>query len=422
MQKNEKLTNMGESGLLFNSKNDPIPGIRKDINIVPVENNGNSYLLFHDQLGYTPRGFALDRGVGPVLTLLDGRKSISDLAPYLGNGVTAGELLEYIRFLDENRLLHSEYFRHYAEKLEQSYESSQVHEPASAGISYPADPDELQSYLDGLFAEYDAGPAESVKALYAPHIDPRVTSSGYVKAFGPIRNLRPKRVVILATSHYCELYPNIYDNRPFILTEKDFKMPLGTVKTDKEAVRQLSSLENAGVTVQDRAHRIEHSIELHLLYLGYLWDHDFAVVPILVGSFDDLFYMENGHLNDQINRFSRHLNHQFGDDSETLFLISGDLSHFGKKFGDNRAASAMIPEVQSFDRQFLTHAEAGNEKAILRLLKDRYDPYRVCGYPPLFTLLRTLPGIKGDVLSYEVWNERERESAVTYGSILYRSN
>jgi AmmeMemoRadiSam system protein B len=407
---------------LFDSKSQPIPPLRHDLQLIPIQENGEALLYFHDQRGYATPDFALKREAGQLLSLFDGQKSINDLESHLGNGVNKEELLQFIQLLDKNRVLASCFFEQHAEAIEANYESSAVHESVTAGGSYPADPDELKEYLDEAFAKYTDEKTKAVdwaKALYAPHIDPRVALESYVQAFAPIRNLSPKRVVILATSHYAGLYPELYQNDPFILVDKDFDMPLGTITRDREAVKELQNAADFGISSRDRAHRMEHSIELHLLFLSYLWDHNYQIVPFVIRGLDDLYYMEDGHLGKQLDNFSNLLRNRFGDDDETFFLISGDLSHFGKKFGDESPAQTMFNEVKHFDQQFLRHGSKNNRSAMLDLIKEEYDPYRICGFPPLYTFLQSMPDLKGDILSYDLWDERERDSAVTFGSILY---
>lgn len=409
---------------LFDSKTEPIPHIRQDLDIIPIHENGDAYLYFHDMRGYATPNFALDRSVEGLLSLLDGRKSVNDLRPHLGNGTTTDQLLNYIQFLDENRLLYSSHFKQFARRLEQNYEDSSVHQSITAGKSYPTNPGELHQFLDKAFERYQPENTEidvdTVKALYAPHIDPRVGMEAYVRAFSTLRKIKPKRVVLLATSHYAGMYPDTYTNQPFIVSSKDFEMPLGTIPADKKAINRLLNAEKStGLTGQDRAHRIEHSIELHLLFLQHIWQHNFSIIPILVSGFDDLFYMSDGFLSDQIDRFSSLLHRQFGKDDETLFLISGDLAHVGKKFGDDRPAEAMKNEVQQFDEQFLQTGKLNAPREMLQLVKQNYNPYRICGFPPLYTFLKSFPDLKGEILSYRRWDETERESAVTFGSILY---
>lgn len=409
---------------LFNSKTDPIPEIRRDLEIIPVQENGNSYLYFHDARGYSTANLALHRQIESLLSLIDGRKSIQDLKSYVDNNITGDQLLKFVRFLDDNGLLNSQRLQKVAEEKEINYEKSRVHKSVTSGSSYPADPDKLKANLDDAFEQYNGSiktDSLSAKALYAPHIDPRVAMESYVTAFTPVKNLAPKRVVILATSHYAGLYPETYDNRPFIVVNKDFELPLGTVPRDENAIsRLIENNEESGTTAQDRAHRMEHSIELHLLFLRYLWRHNFKVLPILVQGLDDLYYMPEGHLGKQLNSFSDTLNELFGNDDETFFLISGDLAHIGKKFGDQQPASSMFQDVKKFDRKFLQHASDNHREGLLKLMTEAMDPYRICGFPPLYTFLQSMPGLKGTTLKYDLWDETEKESAVSFGSILYK--
>ncbi|NGP89581.1 AmmeMemoRadiSam system protein B [Fodinibius halophilus] len=409
---------------LFNSQSQPIPPLRRDLQVFPVEEDGQSYLYFHDQQGYATPELALHKQAGTVLNLIDGERSINDLEPFLGQNLSKDDLLEFIQFLDKNRLLQSTHFKKHAQKTEETYEQSTIHQSVTAGGSYPANPEELKTYLDEAFNKHTSqtnGRDKKAKALYAPHIDPRVAIDSYVQAFAPIKELKPKRVVVLATSHYASLYPDIYRDNPFVLVNKDFELPLATISRDQEAISEFQNTNGEhGITTQDRAHRMEHSIELHLLFLSYLWDHDFSVVPFLTRGLDDLYYMEDGHLGQQLQNFSTLLRNKYAKDEDTFFLISGDLAHIGKKFGDSSAASTMFDDVKKFDKQFLDHGANQRRRQMLELMKEEMDSFRICGFPPLYTFLETIPNLEGEVLSYDLWDEQERESAVTFGSILYR--
>jgi AmmeMemoRadiSam system protein B len=156
----------------------------------------------------------------------------------------------------------------------------------------------------------------------------------YANAFSTLKNLEPKRVVIMATSHYSGYYPKIYSGFPYVGSSKSYELPGRTFKTDQDAISHLAELgPDIGFTIQDRAHRIEHSIETHLLFAGHLWKHDFEIVPILVGGIDEIFYNQDGEMGNKIAAFSDAL--RAIDTNDTFFLISGDLSHIGRKFGDS---------------------------------------------------------------------------------------
>ncbi|MBD3616853.1 MAG: AmmeMemoRadiSam system protein B [Gracilimonas sp.] len=411
---------------IFSSYTDPIPPLRFDVQIIPIKQDGQTYLYFQDQYGYATANFAVPYSAQTIFSLFDGSRSVEDILKFSSNGVTKEQILEYVQFLDENALLHSQYFREHAEKAEAEYEQSDIHHSITAGLSYPDDPKEMEHFLNEAFEKLPTSdPVQTAKALYAPHIDLRFGLNSYVKAFSSIKDLKPKRVVMLATSHYSGLYPDIYEERPFVLSRKDFVMVNGPVKSGQKGIEKLSAhlgndQESYGVTFQDRAHRIEHSIELHLIFLNHLWEHEFEIIPILVGSLDELFYKADGFQGQQVENFTGLLNEVFGNDKETFFLISGDLAHVGKKFGDQKPAKELFEEVRNFDEAFLDYGAQGNSEELLNLMSQKYDPYRTCGYPPLFSFLKSFPNSKGEILTYDIWDEEECESGVSFGSILYR--
>lgn len=452
---------------LFNSVTDPVPPVRHDIELIAVEDSGRNYIYLHDGMGYATPNMVLDRDFAGILHFFDGKRSISDILGELsGNNADAPamRLLDIIRYLDENGLLQSPFYREKKRETEESFEAASVRMPVCAGSSYPESPDAIRAMFDEAFnrvqpsrgdhssedhprkdytrqdhirddytpedrpgedqprADHHRGDHDQkiagIKALYAPHIDIRVGLDVYARAFSPLKTLRPKRVVILATSHYSGLYYPYYDNLPFMVSRKDFRTPLGTLKSDREFCERLAGAgDEAGVTLRDRSHRIEHSIELHLLFLQYLWDHEFSIVPVLVGPLEELMYMNGSYQSGQVERFTTKLRSLIDDD--TLVLISGDQAHIGKKFGDRVPASDMFEDVRTFDKEFLDQAAGGSAEGVLKQVGAVSDKYRICGFSPLYTWLKTAVNAKGRVTAYDLWDERERESAVSFGSILF---
>jgi len=412
--------------LLFNSLDRPVPPLRSDVQTIPIPHNGNTVLYFYDTMGYAPSDFSLAAAVEPLLSLINGSFSINKIVGLTEGRVDAQDLLDFVRLLDQNRLLDSNYFRSASADIEEQFEKASLRKPALAGSAYPAVKSELQVHLERLFSEppmngevvngemNSAEPPE--RALYAPHIDPEVGSDVYVRAFSSLKHLTPERVVILATAHYAGYYPGIYDDRPFIGSAKTYELPHGSIETDREYLERLkTSADQTGFTLNDRAHRIEHSIELHLLFARHIWKHDFRIVPILIQSFDEVMYLPEGERGRQLSHFAEHLRKL--DDPDTFYLISGDLSHVGRKFGDQEAASSMRSRVEAFDDQFLTAAASGERENLFELIRQNHDRYRVCGFPPLYTFLTAFGGLKGNRMDYSWWDESERESAVSFGAI-----
>ncbi|CAN0222801.1 unnamed protein product, partial [Chrysoparadoxa australica] len=151
---------------LFDSYSDPIPNLRYDIQRIPIQDNGRSFIYFYDQLGYSTPDFALPTDAEPILSLMDGTRSVNDIIKFSSDEVTKEHILGYARFLDENGLLDSEYFADHAELIESEYERAGVHRSVTAGTSYPAAPEELTEFLNDAFENHEqADPVDTAKAL-----------------------------------------------------------------------------------------------------------------------------------------------------------------------------------------------------------------------------------------------------------------
>lgn len=409
---------MRNETLLFDSVSSPIPPIRKDLQVIPIEEDGKELLYFHDSMGYTSPNFALDRQIEPVLSLINGAYSISQIIKLLNGAMDEENLLEFVQLLDQHRVLDTKHFKVFSNRIEKDFEQSDTRLSTLAGESYPSDPDIIEAYLGEILNTGNAAKSKRIKGLYAPHIDLRVGENQYAEAFSQISKLAPKRVVIFATSHYAGYYGDHYQSFPFIGSYKSYSLPGKTFTTDDDYINELIKISsNAGFTIKDRAHRIEHSIEIHLLFLQHIWQHSFKIVPILVSGLDELIYHNSGEQSEQMEIFSRKISQL--DDDNTFYLISGDLSHVGKKFGDPLPATQLRSDVEKVDKEFIDSALSGSPDKLLKSISSQYDETRICGYPPLYTFLKCFPGLNGKLLNYHWWDEQERESAVSFGSILF---
>ena len=171
---------------------------------------------------------------------------------------------------------------------------------------YPSTPRELRQEVDGfLAAAHDQAPAP--KAIIVPH-------AGYVYS-GPVaasayRLLRPRHqsithVVLLGPSH------RVGFQGMALSSAAAFATPLGEIRIDHSHDKQLLAL--PGVSVMDEAHRMEHSLEVHLPFLQVVLD-DFRLIPIVVGDAAP-------------EEVAGVLETLWGGD-ETLIVISSDLSHY----------------------------------------------------------------------------------------------
>lgn len=218
---------------------------------------------------------------------------------------------------------------------------------AVAGAFYPRQASLLASEVAGYLAAAPRGGLAAPKAVIAPH-------AGYVYS-GPIAasiyaRLAPlrgtvRRVVLAGPAH------RVFVRGAAVPSAAAFASPLGDVPLDREAIASL--LELPFVEVSDRAHAMEHSLEVHLPFLQTVLG-EFALVPVVAG---DATPVEMAQL------FGR-----LWGGAETLIVVSSDMSHYLPY----EAAQA---------------ADLHTAKAILQL-RDCLEPDEACGAAPINGLLR----------------------------------
>lgn len=219
---------------------------------------------------------------------------------------------------------------------------------AVAGTFYPGEPSALAAEVASYLAEAPraAGGARAPKALIAPHAGYVYSGPIAARAYARFAGLRDKvrRVVLLGPAHR-EWVPGAA-----VPGATAFGTPLGVVNIDREAIRRLRAL--PFVQSSDRAHALEHSIEVHLPFLQAALG-DFELVPVVVGGASPA-------------EVARLLDEVWGGE-ETRIVVSSDLSHY-------------LPYRQARERDSRT------AEAILRF-DDRLVPDEACGAAPINGLL-----------------------------------
>jgi AmmeMemoRadiSam system protein B len=181
---------------------------------------------------------------------------------------------------------------------------------AVAGAFYPGDcaalAAEVAAYLAAAAPDPNAT-SPPPKAIIAPHAGYRysgaIAASIYAR-LAPLRG-RIRRVVLAGPAH------RVFVRGAAIPAADAFASPLGTIALDLEALASLRAL--PFVEVSDRAHALEHSLEVHLPFLQSVLG-EFRLVPIVVG--------------DATPRQAALLLDTVWGGAETLVVVSSDLSHY----------------------------------------------------------------------------------------------
>jgi len=157
-----------------------------------------------------------------------------------------------------------------------------VRKPAVAGQFYPSDPKELSALIDQCYL-HPLGPGKSppgprtksgVVAVVCPH-------AGYVYS-GPVAAHSylhvsslpdPQLIVVVAPNHYG------IGSGVSTFKEGEWETPLGRIRVDSEAAKDLVSLEET-VAFDPGAHRLEHSLEVQLPFLQRIYGDSVSFLPI----------------------------------------------------------------------------------------------------------------------------------------------
>lgn len=182
-----------------------------------------------------------------------------------------------------------------------------IRNPAVAGTFYPGDRAKLQAEIKRLLLENPALSGLAPKALIAPHAGYVYSGPVAARAYNSITSQadRIRRAVLLGPAHRVPLHglalPSV----------EAFRTPLGDVLIDQQAAARIAGLPQVSRT--DLPHRFEHSLEVQLPFLQTLLPH-FTFVPLVVGWA-------------RLNEVAEVLEILWGD-SDTLIVISSDLSHY----------------------------------------------------------------------------------------------
>lgn len=219
--------------------------------------------------------------------------------------------------------------------------------PAVAGSFYESDPsilsENVTDYLDS--AELTTTPHSSLRALIVPHAGYIYSGPVAASAYSLLRSgsPRPRRVLLLGPSHFVPLSGHA------LPSVESFRTPLGSIPIDTSAVSDLSSSFDH-VTIDDQPHTREHSLEVQLPFLQAVLEASFTLIPVATGH--------------TTAASTADLIESLWTDSDTLTVISTDLSHY-LEYGQARRV----------DEKTATHIDA--------LDRTDFGPEEACGCHPL---------------------------------------
>ena len=267
----------------------------------------------------------------------------------------------------------------------------------------------MEALLDRLFdgSRKRTGPGLLPRplAFVVPHAGLDYSGTVAASAYRHLQAAKPERVFILGFTHSGGV-PGV--SIPDI---DAFETPLGEVKVDRAAAREMASGGQFATVAESQV--CDHSVEIQLPLLQKAV-RGVPVVPLYVGHLDNT----EGHAAAQA------LAQQIrpGD----VLLASSDLTHYGKSF--NYEPFPAGPDVDrrlfQLDSRIIDAAGSLAPTLFLDTLHELHST--VCGYQPVALLLETLGLLEGEevfqqTLDYQTSADitGDFEHVVSYGSLGY---
>jgi len=230
-----------------------------------------------------------------------------------------------------------------------------MRQPAVAGQFYESDPKRLKKQIEECFL-HEVGPGslpkkgeskEEILGAVVPHAGYMYSGPVAAHVYSELAKKEPGSIVIMGPNH-------TGIGSGVSISKEDWKTPLGVVKTDVELAETL--WKNCEIIDHDEtAHQYEHSIEVQLPFLQYIYE-DFEFVPICIGLQDLQTAAEIGRALSELE--------------DVLILASSDFTHF------ESADSA-----RSKDEVAIKNIVDLNEETFVRTIYEK--SISVCGYGPI---------------------------------------
>ena len=211
-----------------------------------------------------------------------------------------------------------------------------------------------------------------VKSIIVPHAGYRFCGQTMAQSFININPNNYNRVVILGPSHH-----EYFQGCGLTAFEK-FDTPLGEIKVDTNYIKKLLKKKDLFFEVNKSVDIEEHSIEMELPFLKYIFNKkEFSIIPIIVGD-NDLY----------TNKKIGNALYELYQDKNTLFVISSDFCHWGRNFGFtlyDKKFENIWESIQDLDKQALDIIEEIDSEKLDNYFKRTKNT--ICGRNPISIIL-----------------------------------
>ena len=161
-----------------------------------------------------------------------------------------------------------------------------VREPAVAGQFYPGTREGLLKELEECFTagfgpgelpKVDEGGPRRIVGLVSPHAGYMYSGGAAARGFFALaKDGRPDLFIIIGPSHRV-------DTRVALDPSGGWRTPLGVARVDGDFLRALAGATDV-VRFEEHAHLYEHSLEVQVPFLQFIYGEDVRIAPICMGD------------------------------------------------------------------------------------------------------------------------------------------
>ena len=279
-----------------------------------------------------------------------------------------------------------------------------IRRPTVAGQFYEGDAESLRAQIKNCFL-HDLGPKKlpnvnlhslprNIVGLICPHAGYLYSGPVAASAFYELASDgKPDTVILMGPNH------TGYGSALSLMREGVWRTPLGDVEIDTQIANAIT-VETSLIDVDELAHRYEHSIEVQLPFLQFLYGNAFKIVPIcfLMQDYDSAFEVGN-------------VLEEALDGTNTVVIASSDMTHYEPAKTAAVKDQAALKAVTDLDaKRFYETVEKQNITA--------------CGYGPITALITYANGIcaKAKLLNYRNSGDitGDHSSVVGYAAVSFR--
>lgn len=201
---------------------------------------------------------------------------------------------------------------------------------------------------------------------------------------------------------------------PIAITSQSWETPFGIINVENEIAHEL--MKSGLIKYDDSAHGMEHSIEVQIPFLQFIFGNDFKIVPIAI-SHENLNYEQCQLIGREIANAAMKLG------KKVIIIASSDMTHYGANYGYLPFTENVKKNMYAFDRKAISRILKLDCKDFTELVIDK--GMTICGAAGIGVMLaasKILAAKSGKLLKYYTSGDiaNDYENAVGYASIIIK--